>query len=409
MRWSILWAFGIFIAWRIFSLAAAEHWAISAPQRALSWRPAHPDALLHAAEGKFKQSAWEQARALARHAVAANPLDGRGYRMLGLDAARRGDDAQAIALLEIASTRTPRDRPTHVKLVEYYLKRQQIARIWKHLDLMLKAEPDLAVLLHPPMLMLADIPATVDSVLQVLATGPHWRTAFLRQLALDGGDLQSLSKVFEGLKTAAAALTQVEHGYWLERLIREQQWDLAYASWVGFLPEDRRAVVGNVYDGGFEFTPAGGGFDWYLIPAAGARIDQLHTAGGEGGRSLRVAFENRRVAFRHIRQVLVLPAGDYRLQGRVKLDGLRSERGLAWVIRCAQNGQRPLAITPAFQGSGPWRPFVTDFTVSADRCRAQSLSLESQARIPAEQWIGGVVWFDALSIRRLARRRFPGG
>ena len=71
---------------------------------------------------------------------------------------------------------------------------------------------------------------------------------------------------------------------------------------------------------------------------AGARVDRLPTDGAEGRLALRVAFEDRRVPFSHVRQRLALPPGRYRLSGRAKPDGLRTERGRAPPCRPDRSG-----------------------------------------------------------------------
>jgi len=41
------------------------------------------------------------------------------------------------------------------------------------------------------------------------------------------------------------------------------------------------------------------------------------------------------------------------------------------------------------------------FEVPTDKCGGQWLELQLPARIPAEQRIGGLVWFDDLKISRI--------
>src|SRR5678815_3574378 len=75
-------AIALFAAWRIVSLAIADFYADSDPARALQWRPAHPDAVLMLAEKNVAGRKFDAAEALAKRALAANPLDGRAYRVL---------------------------------------------------------------------------------------------------------------------------------------------------------------------------------------------------------------------------------------------------------------------------------------------------------------------------------------
>jgi hypothetical protein len=49
-----------------------------------------------------------------------------------------------------------------------------------------------------------------------------------------------------------------------------------------------------------------------------------------------------------------------------------------------------------------WSDTGFDFTVPAQNCRAQYLSLELDARMASESFVNGSLWFDDLKISRLA-------
>jgi len=70
------------MAWRVVSLGMAEFHADSDPERALEWRDDHPRALLKLAEQRLIEGRLDDADALARRSLLADPLDGRGYRVL---------------------------------------------------------------------------------------------------------------------------------------------------------------------------------------------------------------------------------------------------------------------------------------------------------------------------------------
>ena len=78
------------IGWRLLSLGMAERFARSDPARALSWNSGHPVALVLQAERLAEAGDDARARELARRALQANPLDGRGFRVLARLAGRAG-------------------------------------------------------------------------------------------------------------------------------------------------------------------------------------------------------------------------------------------------------------------------------------------------------------------------------
>ena len=72
------------IGWRAPTHGQAHHRADRDPARALAWRDDHPEALInHATALAANAGTAGEAEALARKALAAHPLDGRGHRVLG--------------------------------------------------------------------------------------------------------------------------------------------------------------------------------------------------------------------------------------------------------------------------------------------------------------------------------------
>src|SRR5688500_5726398 len=122
------------IAWRAVTLGLADHFAGTDPQRALAWRPAHPQALLTRAQflaggttvaaPPAERRDPQAAAGLARRALRADPLPGAGWRVLGQVADAAGDRDGAARLYAIAGERSPRDLDAHVWLVDHHLARQ---------------------------------------------------------------------------------------------------------------------------------------------------------------------------------------------------------------------------------------------------------------------------------------------
>jgi tetratricopeptide (TPR) repeat protein len=388
-----------FAAWRATTLGLADHWSRGAPDRALGWRHDHPGALVADAERRQKQAPTDPRIAeQARRALAANPLEGRAYRVLGMQAAARGDAAAAERLLALAALRWPRDLPVHGWLQHHYLLRGEVDRALRHADLVLRVEPEASRQQFPFLLQLAAIAPAQPALARLLGTRPPWRTAFLLELSRTLKDTRAVAPLIAAVRRQPGGMTPVELSVWLDHLAGERRWEEAYLTWAQSLPAARRNRLGNVYNGGFEFAPVDGGFDWRIGEVPGATIDRVGTAGATGERALRIAFDDQRVAFDHLRQLLALPPGAYRLEGRAKADGLRTPRGLVWEVLCADSGN-VLAASEPVSGVTPWRAFAVDFEVPAGRCGGQWLRLHLPARIPAERQIGGTVWFDDVAIR----------
>lgn len=389
-----------FAAWRVASLGLADHYAESHPERAVSWRGDHPEALLKAAEAAAREPARAgEAADLARRALRAAPLDGRPYRVLGQLAAAEGRTERAAELFTLAARRAPRDPIAQLWLLDHHLKSGRPAEALAHLDILLRIQPALFARFEPLLLQLAAAAPVQGPLADVLASQPPWRDRFLRLVAAKAEDPDAVAPLFEAVRRSEGGLAANELGPWLDRLVRDGRVGQAYLLWAANLPPERQRRLGNVFNGGFEDEPDATGFDWRLGRVAGARISRLSGPGVSGDRALRVAFEDRRVPFNHVRQMLALPPGDYELTLRARPDSLRTERGLVWEISCVSGG-RVLATTAPLRGHGDWRELDVAFAVP-DSCAGQWLALRLPARIPAEQRIGGRAWFDDLKIRRL--------
>ena len=385
-------------AGRVLTLGVADHYAPTQPERALRWRPNHPEALIRAAEQALDKPAdLDRASALARRAATANPLDGRPYRILGTIAEQRGDAPRAAALYTIAARHSPRDLPTLAWLAEHHFKEGRAAEAISYVDALLRVRPGLAEGLFALLTQAVDASPGQIPLTQTLAGSPPWRTGFLTHLARSAQSGDAVSTVFEQLASTPGGLTEAEHHAYVERLIRDQRWRQARAVWAA----DQHPSDEPVFNGGFELPPSGYGFDWRLNRVPGAAIELLGGPGVGGRRALYVEFHNRRVPFAHVQQLLTLPPGQYRLAARYRLDGLRNERGLTWTLQCAERPPRRLGSSRRLAGSSPWSTVEFDFNVPAENCGAQWLRLELAARIPAETQVGGRAWFDDIVIHAL--------
>ncbi|WP_295363585.1 hypothetical protein [Arenimonas sp.] len=388
-----------FAAWRVGGLALADHFAETDPERALFWRADHPVALLRAAELAAEEPLRaEEAKDYAERALAADPLDGRPYRVLAELALASGDEAQAAALFGFAARRSPRDLPSQAWLMQHHLRNERPAEALAHLDILLRVSPDFFTQAEPLLLALSAAGPVHQPLSELLARQPPWRLRFLRLVAGKATDLDAVAPLFQAVRQTEGGLAPLELGPWLDRLVREGRVGQAYLLWAANLPAERQTSLGNVFNGGFEFEPEPLGFDWRFSRVPGARIGRLSGEEVGGRMALRIAFEDRRVPFSHVRQMLALPPGRYQLSLRAKGERLRTERGLVWQISCATGG-RGLGQTPPLTGHRPWHAVQLDFEVP-EGCEGQWLLLRIPARIEAEQLIGGQAWFDDLKITR---------
>ena len=383
------------LGWRVLSLALAEHYARTEPERALAWRGDHPEALSRLAQIQAEQKRWPEAADTARRALRANPLDGQPLRVLAQAAEAEGRMAQAVALYRQAAELAPRDLPTRFRLLQQALADRDAVDAMAQLDAILRLKPDLLPALQPQLDLLAANPVAQKALVETLNRQPPWRAGFLAGLAKSTYPSEALAPVFGPLR-GEHALRELQP--WLARLRAENRQNLAYLTWVGLIPENQRAYLGNVFDGGFELEQElqAGPFAWNAPPLAGAQAYWSATRGSVGQNSYMVQFEGRRTPFAHLWQALALPAGRWQLAWRARADRLDTPRGLVWRVLCEPQG-RILAESAPMQGRFDWREETVDLEIAAD-CPGQRLLLTIPARIPAETVIAGTLWLDAVRI-----------
>lgn len=390
------------IAWRVITLGLADHFARSDPDKALGWRSSHPMALLAAAEQiALEGTNPERAEARARAALAANPMEGRAYRVLGQLAMARKDETGAFKFYQQASRLSPRDIPTHMWLEAYYFRSGKPVEALRHVDMLLRLEPERNWQQYNLLQAVAGFPPAHAALAAALLRRPPWRERFMAQICAPAeGSSVARTPLINILRKSAEGLSAQELSHWINCLSRDRRWGEAYLTWVSSLPKEQKLELANVFNGGFEHEPSNMGFDWLVTSAPGFMVERVPTQAAGGEAALRVSFEEGRVQFNHLRQQLVLSPGNYRLQGRSRAEGLRSERGLVWSIQCVEGGE-PIANTKPVSGLTPWIDFSIDFQVPPEACSAQWLQLAVPARSKAEQRIGGRAWFDDIGIIRI--------
>lgn len=383
------------LGWRVLSLALAEHHARSQPERALAWRSDHPEALSRLAQIQAEQGRWPEAADTARRALRANPLDGQPLRILAQAAEAEGRADDALALYRQAVRLAPRDLPTRFRLLQQALADRDATDAMAQLDAILRLKPDLLLALQPQLDLLAANPLAQKALVETLNRQPPWRPGFLAGLAKSTYPSEALAPVFGPLQ-GEQALRELQP--WLARLRAENRHTQAYLTWVGLIPENQRAYLGNVFDGGFELEQEAhsGPFAWNTPPLAGAQAYWSATRGSVGQSSYLVQFEGRRTPFAHLWQALALPPGRWQLVWRARADRLDSPRGLVWRVLCEPQG-RILAESAPMQGRFDWREDALDVEIPAE-CPGQRLLLTIPARIPAETVINGTLWLDAVRI-----------
>jgi hypothetical protein len=390
--------------WSIVADSIAARLADTAPDTALWLSEQETTALDQLAQQALTRDVDLDAAAnFARRALHANPLDVRALFYLGFVAEQKGDKARADKLAQLAGARSWRDLPTQLWLFQRAIRRRDFATALAHFDALYRVNFLNGAMIGRLFPVLADFtldPKAFAAMRDALATAPEWRPWYLHNLSLRLANIDRLGQLYESLDKSAKPPTRDEIRPFLKRLIDAGRYQEAHDRWRHLLLAPQRAKLPLLYDGDFERPPHRLFFDWSLTTVLGAdpRIVPL---AGNTDHALRIQFSGARVGAPSLAsQLLMLPAGSYRLSGSVKADDLETARGLRWRIVCAE-GKPTLAQTELVKGTLPWTGFAAAFTVPAAGCKAQWLQLQLFARIPPETAIEGQVWYRALRIDRI--------
>lgn len=243
-------------------------------------------------------------------------------------------------------------------------------------------------------------------------TDPTLMAALMAALQPDGGWFERVARAMPGAKipisTALPLITQLMESkqltpalgqYLMGRLKQEGRWVEAYRIWRHLW----NRPLDWLFNGDFETAFVRGGFDWEVNGPndhrSGARIDLVGRK--DHGQVLQVVFNGKAIQSPMLRQDLMLPPGAYKLQGAAQSTTLRSEKGLAWVVTCAQDG-RELGRSGAIGATGrAWANWETAFNMPAD-CPGFGARLTLQTFAPYESKTGqqGEILFDALILQR---------
>jgi len=390
--------------WRIVGQMQAERFAQDQPERALRWRPNHPQALQALAERQLAAGRFDEARASLRRMLAHEPLHGVGFRLLAEASDRQHRREDAFPLYRIAEHRAPRDLQTRAWLTQRYLEQGKFELALVQVDRILRMAPQRARSIQPVLARLAEDPGFAEALAAILRQNPPWRVGMLAALRDPGtGSRVAAGRVMQALQNQGG-LTPEEYAHWLDSLIAQERWGEAYARWASSVskPDGRLALI---YNGRFEQKPSDVGFDWRLRRVPGVLL-QFEPGQGAAGQAVYLHFLDRRVPHAGLEQPLLLFPGHYRLSVRMRAQGLRSELGLRWVVAC-QGPAGVVGRTEAIDGSFGWRRFEAEVAIPPAGCPGQWLRLVNPVPSGAAQRVTGQLWVDDVAATRV-RTANPG-
>lgn len=342
----------------------------------------------------------EQIRSIAELALVNDPLNARALRILGQLADAAGDKKSARGFMRAAARSLGESIAVYWMLNDSFVNKNYAKTIY-YADAFLRKRPHFIAHAIPMLGRIAEgtDPDALAALEKVLLGDPPWRRPFFSALMSAITDARTPLKLLLSLKDSHAPPTSQDLSGYLNFLIGRKLYELAYYTWLQFLPPGALSNVGLLTNGRFETPPSGLPFDWVISPGSGVTIDIVARPETSNNRALLLEFGLGRADFRGVSQLLMLLPGTYRLTGRFK-GQINGRRGVQWHVTCA-GSSAPIADGPMFIGVEPkWTDFDFTFMVPEAECRAQELRLDLAARSASEQLVSGSAWYDDLRIAR---------
>jgi hypothetical protein len=449
LRLMILAPFALFLFWEVITRSLAGYFADATPDIALRLRSTNPIALVNLAQGKlnlergnppgllrddtmqetyvakgFQSSpnaelgvgsqpssadapqptsteAQEaaQIRSLAELALLNDPLNARAFSILGHLSQRTSDLGRTRTLMEAAARRSLLESTAVDWMMRKSYEDGDYHSAIRYADVLLKTRHQAPGLALPVLGRMTENPDAKAQLKQLLASEPPWRGQFFESLPANVSDARSPLDILLSLKDTAKPPTTAELRPYLQFLIGHGFYELAYYTWLQFLPPEELSKAGYLFNGDFEFARSGLPFDWNFTGKSGVTIQIADRFDSNGGRALLLEFGPGRVDVFGVSQLVVLPPGNYRFLGRRQVNTV-SQRGLQWRVTCASKARTVIGESPTITEASVWEDFEFSFTIPNTDCSAQYVGLMLDANLASERFISGSIWYDDLRIVR---------
>ncbi len=421
---------GLLLAWLVISYSLVAHLAPTSPVSALSLRSDDPVALLRLAEErldaprqnrdqgspdaspKLDPVALRRSRlqsdpeisALARKAVAADPLNAPALRLLG-EAVEVGGTAgteterieRTAGFMRGAARLSAREAIAVEWMMRYAMATKNFPVVVANADVLMRAYPGVIGPLAAPLGRLLEDKVFAPHLLAVLKQNPPWREGLLTGMLGSLADARMPLDVLYALKATEHPPTVNELRAYVRYLLQHKFYELSYYTWLQFLPPEQLSRAGFLFNADFRLDPSGFPYDWAIAQGSGVNIELVPGAGSE--RTLRIVFGEGRAQFNGVSQVTLLSPGRYTFRNDYR-GQLAGRRGLEWRMRCAETekqiGHGAIPVGRVVN----WTRTSFQFEVPAQGCRAQVVHLTIAARSTSELLIEGEIFIKGLAIAR---------
>lgn len=347
--------------------------------------------------GAAVPDAASQIKDWVTRALRNDPLNAKALRMLGQLAHAASDKERTDLLMEAAAQRSLHESAALYWMVRKNHRQGNYPMALYYADALLRTRTAMMGHLMPMFGEIAEDPEASSHLKHLLTKDSRWRSQFFAALPSHITDARTPLEILLTVKQSPAPPDSSDLRSYLHFLVRHKFHELAYYTWLQFLPQEQLKRAGRLFNGDFETAPSGAPFDWRFGGGSGVAIQNAPRPDQPNERALLIEFGAGRAEFAGITQTILLSPGTYHLGARYKSD-LQSERGLVWDVTCA-GASTPLGESISVGGTdASWKDLQFSITVPKTDCTAQTVRLSLDARSASEKFVHGSIWYDSLTI-----------
>jgi tetratricopeptide (TPR) repeat protein len=154
----------------------------------------------------------------------------------------------------------------------------------------------------------------------------------------------------------------------------------------------------EVFNGGFETTPLGGGLDWRIDPVEGVEAGRDATERHRGASSLRLSFQEAgNVAYHHVTGHAIVSGGVYRFSAFVKASALTTDQGIRLRLRDADSPALLDVSTRQVAGTTGWEETALLVRIPPG-LHLVEIVIVREPSLKFDNKIRGSVWIDDVSL-----------
>ena len=332
----------------------------------------HPDVVLRKAKLDLveKNGILDTATLDAtRRAATQAPLDARPFLILGHQQLLDRQPTRAVRTLEMAQRLDPRERLTHLLLLDRYLRTARYSDAAAQFSILARLMGQGLGPIATAVAEMTRIPETRDAVRQTLRSDPALEDTVLTTLARSETPPAEIFALASPTARRNAGRANSWGPVLVTRLIDQGHYDTARRAWQRIYGLSDAQVAAPLFNADLQIIAASPPFDWTLVASSIGAADLRNG-------TLAIDYYGRDSGML-VGQLLTLQPGTYRFGFNVEGSKPGAGSTLYWSVRCV-TGDKAELMRVAVAGTGQSRRIAGGFTVSAG-CPAQQLALMGDA------------------------------